>query len=282
MSRPQIRSILAPTDFSDASVVAFAHALKVALGLKAQIDLFHVEPLNDTSDWRWAPHVLDTLVRWGHLAPGADADDLARLGITARRTMVSGVKADEAILHEMIESHADLVVLSTHGRSGIERWLQPSIATPIALKGAVLVMLIPPGCRGFVDPETGAGGIRRVLVPIDRVPHPAPAFDAATLVTAAVPGDSVEFATLHIGTDEVERDLLRVPPGWELHHWADNGDPVEDILRNAKTLPADLVVMVTEGRQSFLDTLRGSTVERVLSRIECPLLIVPADWTGTA
>lgn len=280
MYRPQIRSILAPTDFSDASVIAFAHALKLAVGLKAEFELFHVEPLNDTSDWHWAPKVIDSLVRWGELPPGSTAEDLQRLGIRARRTMTSGLKADEAIKQEIAEAHADLVVLSTHGRSGVRRWLQPSVATPIATEGAALVLLIPPGSRGFVHPETGAGGIRRVLVPIDHTPHPAPGFDAAALVTGAVPGESVELATLHVGPEDVERDLLRVPPGWALHHWSDAGDPVEQILRNARTWPADLVVMTTEGRRGFLDNLRGSTVERVIDRISCPLLIVPADWTG--
>lgn len=281
MQQPTIRSILTPTDFSDASVIAFSHALKLALKLKANLDVFHVEPKNDTSDWRFAPTVLETLSRWGVLPAGATEADLEGLGISARRSVTSGVRPDEAIFGEMVRGHTDLVVLSTHGRSGLERWIQPSVATPIALKGAVLVLLIPPGVQGFVNPDTGVGGIRRVLVPVDHRPHPAPGFDAARIVTEAVADQDVEFATLHVGTTRPELDLLRVPPGWTLHHWMTPGSPEEQIEATAKSWDADLVVMVTEGRRNFLDTVRGSTVERLLNRLRCPVLIVPAEWGST-
>lgn len=281
MLNPRIRSILVPTDFSDASVVAFSHALKLALATRAELDVFHVEPKNDTADWHWAPAVATTLARWGEVPAGASAADLEARGIRARRTMSSGHKPDEAIFQEMVQSHADLVVLSTHGRSGIERWLQPSVATPVALKGAVLVLLIPPGVKGFVNAETGAGALRKVLVPIDHRPHPAPGFDAATLVTRALAGETVEIATLHVGTEQPEVDLLRPDPSWTVHHWIDAGNPLDRIVAKAETWKPDLVVAVTEGRRNWLDGLRGSTVERLLERVKVPVLIVPADWTGT-
>jgi nucleotide-binding universal stress UspA family protein len=283
MLHPQIRSILVPTDFSDASVVAFSHALRLSLALRAELDVFHVEPKNDTSDWHWAPGVLDTLIHWGDLPAGATAADLAKLGVNARRTMVSGVSPDRAIFQEMASSHADLVVLSTHGRTGVARWLQPSVATPVAVQGAVLVLLIPPDVQGFVRSNTGIGAIRKVLVPIDHRPHPAPAFEAARLLVSALPDQAVELATLHVGAERPEVDLLRVPSGWTVHHWLDEGEPVDRILTRADTWKPDLIVTVTEGRRNWLDALRGSTVERILAgEPKCPVLIVPADWTGQA
>jgi nucleotide-binding universal stress UspA family protein len=281
MPHPKIRSILVPTDFSDASVVAFSHALRLSIALRAELDVFHVEPKNDTADWHWAPGVIETLIRWGDLPAGATAADLAELGVRARRTMVSGISPDQAIFQEMASSHADLVVLSTHGRTGVQRWLQPSVATPVAVKGATLVLLLPPGAEGFVRRNTGLAGIQKVLVPVDRVPHPAPAFDAARILLEALPGEHVELATLHIGPGAAETDLLRVPPGWEVHHWREEGAPVDRILARAESWQPDLIVMVTEGRTNWLDGLRGSTVERVLAREpKCPVLIVPAEWTG--
>jgi nucleotide-binding universal stress UspA family protein len=39
----------------------------------------------------------------------------------------------------------------------------------------------------------------------------------------------------------------------------------------------NLIVMSTDGRNGFLDALRGSHSERVLRRIPCPLLAIPAE-----
>ncbi len=277
---PAIRSILLPTDFSMEADAAFAHGLRLAVALGAELDIFHAEPKNDQADWRWAPSVADTLVRWGQLRRGASEADVEALGIRARRTQIVGQAADAAVLAEMSESHADLIVMASHGRSGIWRWIQPSVIAPVLRHAPVPVLVIPSGARGFVDPTTGEAGISRVLAPIDMRPHPAPGFDAALALATALPGANRAFATLHVGRGRPETDLLLVPPGYELFHWFSEGDPVEEIARTGLEWQADLIVVVTEGRRNYLDTLRGSTVERLLDRVKQPVLVVPAEWTG--
>ena len=42
-------------------------------------------------------------------------------------------------------------------------------------------------------------------------------------------------------------------------------------------MTTNLIVMSTDGRHGFLDTLRGSHSERVLRRTPCPLLAIPVD-----
>ena len=54
------------------------------------------------------------------------------------------------------------------------------------------------------------------------------------------------------------------------------GDPVEQIVAVADELRAELVVMTTAGRAGVFEALRGSTTERVLRRMRCPVLAVPA------
>ncbi len=53
------------------------------------------------------------------------------------------------------------------------------------------------------------------------------------------------------------------------------GNAVETILRVASDIPADLIVMGTQGHQGFLDALRGNTTEQVLRESTCPILAVP-------
>ena len=63
-SVPIIDSILHPSDFSAASEVAFAHALKAALIAKSQLTVMHVSP-SMTAEWTDFPGVRETLARWG-------------------------------------------------------------------------------------------------------------------------------------------------------------------------------------------------------------------------
>lgn len=278
METARIRSILVPTDFSDAAEVAFAHALRLAAALGADLNIFHVEPDNDQQDWRWGPKVAATLIRWGIIPEGAGPDELERRGIRAHRSAAAGKSATESILAAVASTHADLVVMGTHGRHGLAAWLQPSVTAPVATKRVVPVLLLPPGVKGFVDPFTGDTSLARMLLPIDHRPHPAPGFDAAAILGRAVGTPDLSVATLHYGKHHPETDLMTIEPGWQVAHWTLEGPVVEGILQTCRSWSPDVVVAVTEGRLTFFDAVRGSTVERLLAEPVAPLLVVPAEW----
>lgn len=272
------RSILLPTDFSDEAMVAFAHGLRLAVALKAELEILHVEPKNDQPDWRWGPRVLETLVRWGFLTANATEDDVARLGIRYRKVVSVGEKAEQAIVEEIVTSHADLVVMAAHGRSGVRRWLEPSVSAPVALRGAVPVLVIPHNKRGFVNVDTGETSLTRILIPVAEKPHPAPAFDGAALIAGALPAEVIYFASLHVGAGVVETDWLEPNPTWKTLSWNVDGGVVESVEDTARTWSADLIACVTEGRHGLLDALRGSTAERLLEHTPTAFLVVPHEW----
>lgn len=277
-TQPSFRTILVPTDFSDDAMVAFAHALRLAVAMGAELDVLHVEEGNTKSDWHWGPHVRDTLVRWGYLQPGTAPEEVGKLGIRIRKSVAGGVDTAQAIVDEVSRSHADLVVMATHGRTGIRAWLQPSVTAPLAARSSVPVLVIPHGHRGFVAADTGGPSLTRVLIPVDARPHPAPAFDAAALLALALPSPEFTIATLHVGPGSVETDWIEPLPHWTLLHWTAQDGVVDSIVEAARTWDADLVVCVTEGRRGLLDSLRGSTVERLLKDLPGPTLIVPHEW----
>ncbi len=55
----------------------------------------------------------------------------------------------------------------------------------------------------------------------------------------------------------------------------EDGDVVEEVLKKAKSLGADLVVMGTHGRRGFQRLVLGSVTERVLRQSEAPVLSIP-------
>jgi nucleotide-binding universal stress UspA family protein len=76
-----IESILHPTDFSEGSMVAFNHALKLALLASSEITLLHVSPDTDSSSWSDFPGVRETLERWELLPADSPRSAVPKLGI---------------------------------------------------------------------------------------------------------------------------------------------------------------------------------------------------------
>jgi len=58
------------------------------------------------------------------------------------------------------------------------------------------------------------------------------------------------------------------------------GDPAETIIKAARQVEADLIVIATHGRSGLLYLFRGSVVESVLRRAPCPVLAIRAQSTG--
>lgn len=71
---------------------------------------------------------------------------------------------------------------------------------------------------------------------------------------------------------------LRYPevPGWTWNKELRTGEVIDRIVKTAKDRQADLIIMSTDGRNGFLDGLRGSHSERVLRYGAAPLLTVPS------
>jgi nucleotide-binding universal stress UspA family protein len=56
--------VLHPTDLSEASLVAFHHALAISIRYSAQFTLLHAVGRRETDSWPGFPSVRDTLARW--------------------------------------------------------------------------------------------------------------------------------------------------------------------------------------------------------------------------
>ena len=75
------------------------------------------------------------------------AQKLSQEGIAARGEVVHG-RPDETILDYAGKNHVDLIIMSTHGRSGITRWTMGSVADRVVRHSTVPVLLVAtPGCR---------------------------------------------------------------------------------------------------------------------------------------
>lgn len=270
-----IESVLHPTDFSEGSKVAFFHALKAALLSKSRLTLLNV---SSDADPRWSdfPGVRETLEMWGLLPKGSPRSAVIDLGIDVRKAIMPKGDPVEGVIDYMTKFPAEMIVLATQQRSGISRWLSSSVAEPIARRATEMTLFIPGEAAGFVSAVDGSVSLKNILVPITTSPDPEPAIESAARMVASMDVKEGTFTLLHVG-DSVSMPDVRPPevPGWTWNEQIRTGDVIQTIIDMSNDIHADLIVMSTDGRNGFLDGIRGSHSERVLRQSGVPLLTVP-------
>ena len=280
MKRAFLKSIFHPSDFSEASEIAFVHALRIALDTGAKLNMLHVTPGED-GDWSDFPGVRAALERWELLPAGSPPSAVGRLGIDVSKAIISsGGQPVRASLQYLEGRPADLIVLAVHQYDGRMRWLEQRVGEPIARRSGEMTLFIPYGVPGFVSRNDGAICLQSVLVPIAKKPRAQPAVEAAAMMIRSLRLPSGTMHLLHVGPESTVPSV-NVPPvdGWSTNRLLADGDPAEVIVQMAEQVGAGLIVMTTEGPHGFLDALRGSTSERVLRRSSCPVVSLPAhQW----
>ena len=276
VSRPA-QYILHPTDFSDNSHAALAHALRLALSNKATLDLLHVG--NDTDEgWDEFPSIRKVLESWAMIPSNASQSDVLDLGIEIEKTVYHGKDVAESIENYCQRRPIDMIVLATAGRDGLMSWFMPSKAERVANKVSNLsipTLFVPKKAHGCVDVQTGNVMMNHVLVPVDHEPASDEAVERGLRAIATFGSDNADLTLLHVGS-ESSFPQVHIPDGpWNIKRVVREGNPAAEILSAAKKVEANLIIMVTDGEHGFLDALRGTTTEQVLRHAPCPVLAVP-------
>ena len=278
MSEPLfVTSVFHPTDFSEASHLAFAHALAVALLRNTQLTILHVgRDFLAEDEWVKFPAVRRTLESWGCLEPGSPRSAvLEQLKVRVTKVNLRRGKPAAAILEYLDDHDTDLIVLATEGRVGLPGWLKPSVAERVARETKTATLFVPAGGRGFVDPRNGAIDLSRVLVPVAHEPSAQSALAFAARAARLDPSP-VEFVLLHVGDGPLPSLEKPQDPRFRFREERRHGRVVDQIECAARELEVDLIAMTTDGRDGFLGTLgRGSHTEQVVRQAPCPVLSVP-------
>jgi nucleotide-binding universal stress UspA family protein len=157
-----VRRVLAPVDFSDASETAIQHAKEIAFTYGAEIDLLHVveEPFYPPEYGLGSPafpskEVLENVEK--------QLGDLAREKIGYEHVMIEAQTGTPArkILEYVDENEIDLVVIATHGRSGIDRVLLGSVAERVLRQSPKPVFVVKPDRKSLVSPTAAEAASAR-------------------------------------------------------------------------------------------------------------------------
>ncbi len=275
LMKTSFRSIVHPTDFSDLSGAAFAHALRIALAFNSKLNVLHVTPQNSGGALAF-PQARRLLAQWGL----SDADEppwitAEKLGIEIHNSHITGQQPTQGIVGFLRDYSFDLVVLATSGGHGFEHWLRGSVSEIVARRASAPTLFIAPGARGFISQVTGDIRLRRALVPVDFSPAPGNAIRIVQRMAKLLTGEAIDLHLLHVGNSaprlRVSPNSPPLPPVM-----LRSGDVMKSIVDVAIEFDVDLIGMPTAGHRGVLDALRGSTTERVIRHAPCPILAVPA------
>lgn len=142
-----IRRILHPSDFSPASRPAFRQAVALAKAERAQLLVVHVlSVLPVLPDAYVPPSVWDELQRGQQATARRQLDRLVAKA-RAAGARASGILLDLGVTHERIvrlarARRADLIVMGTHGRSGLTRAILGSVASRVLATARCPVMTV--------------------------------------------------------------------------------------------------------------------------------------------
>lgn len=131
----RFRKIVVPLDGSDFAEMAVGPALAIAQAMESEVVLFRVaEPIPRTRALAEMPDVYNEVVA----AAQWEAEDyLKSLGanLTYDRIITEHRSAEEGVARQILdfaaESGVDLIVMSSHGRTGLDRWVHGSVAEKV-------------------------------------------------------------------------------------------------------------------------------------------------------
>lgn len=292
--------IVVPLDGSQLAERALAPAMALAQASRGQLILFRA-PLREKLQLLEARDLLasgglgaeEALQQARHQAQAyldALVQQTSPAGFSIRPLMVEGAVAD-IIIDVAATEQADLIVISSHGYSGLTRWVMGSV-TERVLHSAPCPVLVIHGLRA----------IRRVLIPLDgsRLSEQAlgpglalaASLGAEVILVRAIPrldaneieqldnlrpglGSTLE-AELTAGARQYLRDLAA---GWSAGRTPIRtqvlfGPPAEGILSFAETQACDVIAMSTHGRTGLRRWVYGSVTEKLLRTGRCSVLVV--------
>ncbi len=278
----QPRNILCAIDFSSGAEHILRWAALFAAAFRTRLEIFH-------ADW-WEPpryftsaqlEVLANQAQQHRHVVEAEIQKIAR-GILGSEQEYE-IRVDSGhpvalILQRAQALPADLIVVGSHGRTGLARWRLGSVAEDVVRQATQPVLVVKGLQQAAAWPEA-----KHVLCPVNFTPLARECLEISSAVAEAL---HARLTVLHAAEDAGEsleqkhQELCAWVPAsvrgeCEIAEVVRRGNAAEQILTLAHEEAADLIVLGAEHRTLFEALTWGTTTERVLRHSETSILVVP-------
>ena len=282
-------NILLPFDGSEGAAEVLHHASELAHWADATIHVLYVADTTRDSVTVVDGQTVDGLERQGEEVVEEAAKTLETLGVSYETDVVQGNPAPTIVDYAERYDH-DLVVMPTHGREGVSRYLIGSVSEKVVRLSSVPVLTV----RMQPD-ETLVFPYENILVPTDG--SSAATYAANHLLDLAASLDATVHALSVVDDSSLGLDVRSTVSGKENEEAATeaienvvseaesrgvtntvthvkHGSPVEEILDCIESNDIHVVGMGTTGKRGTDRILLGSVAEKTVRSASVPVMTV--------
>lgn len=296
--------MLLPLDGSELAEVALSYAKGIASRFGLELLLLHVAGKGEAESLPLHRAYIDQTSDRVRREMAEVRDKTGGQTVVVKGEVGSGYPAEE-ILRYAAEKEIDLILMATHGRSGVRRWVLGSVADKVLRSAALPVLLVRAGMPKDTAYERWSRP--KMLVPLDGselaelvLPHvetlgSSEGGPGAEVILVGIceplvmppvttPETSVNWGTaadeyMAKSKKSTEGYLSKVQMGLAnagLKVSLDilEGDPATEIIDYAAKTQANLIVMATHGRSGIGRWAYGSVAQKVLHGGSSPILLV--------
>ena len=290
--------ILVPLDGSHLAELAFPYAEELAGAFNSELALIHVcEPVENEYRHMHQLYIEDMAGTVRKRIKGVSAE------ATVKPVILDGEPA-AGIIDYARENDVGLIVMATHGRSGIMLWAVGSVAHKVLQRISTPMLLI----RANVPaPKPGEEGMfSKILVPLDgssvgeaALPHVeelTKKLESEVILLQVVPHGQWAHTVgglNFVRFEEHQIESMKTRAGQYLEEVSARlsgtkatlssevrvGHAAEEIVKFAKETDTRLVAMSTHGRSGIGEWIFGSVTQKILHTGSTPLLLVRASGT---
>lgn len=283
--------ILVPVDFSKYSDKAVEFALFAAKNNNARITLVHTLVMfQEESDAGSRFKAYEELVKQKeqdtYRLLQLHNEEAQKNGVVIDSELLRGFSAADTILDYISDNDFDLVIMGTHGRTGVKRWMYGGVAEKVVRHSPIPVLTTHHALKKFA--------CEKILVPIDFSKYSKEAAEDAVLL-AEIFKSQITF--LHVIEQGIHpafyaaniKSIFSLDPGLrersiqkleeftglsgkDFHYVVTEGIAHKEITEYAKDQEIDLIVMGNRGLTGLTHLLLGSTTERVVRSAPCAVL----------
>lgn len=292
-----VATVLVPTDFSAESLKALRYGAAVAQKFRAQLHILHVSEIDYAIP---GPAMLgaDPFTSDTEEARQLKQQLASEIGDSMTPTFHGRTgRAFDQICRSARELKADLIVMATHGRTGLKRFVLGSNAERVVQHSSSPVLIVREHERELLD--GGQLRLQTMLVPTDFSDSSGEAlsyaltlarqFNARLIIFHSVATPNFTATELGAPRAAPRPEELRAAAEDQMRSFVEGidfggvefetqvraGAAAEEICDQGEKQKVDLIVLSTHGRTGLLHVLIGSVAEHVVRHARSPVLVIP-------
>jgi nucleotide-binding universal stress UspA family protein len=287
------KKILVPVDFSEFSDMAVEYAMFFGEKFRANITLLHTvllfeEDIDEEEHLKNYEKIIQKKENQRAKKLNLHRDKGKNRGLQVDSVLLRDLSAADSILDYVSDTDYDLIIMGTHGRTGLIQWISGSVAEKVVRFSPIPVLTI--------HKDFSMTRIDRILVPVDFSKHSKIAVQKGIAIANEFKAD-IKF--VHVVEQEAHPEfytisfdpILKANPQLKDHIVNSlkkltglgedkakfvvlEGSVTEELKKYAQENETDIIVMPTRGMSELEHIVLGSTTERMVRVAPCPVLTV--------